>query len=45
VVGSHEDISLQGAKLFANLRCLILISSGLKWKSFFKVVGAFMEVH
>jgi Leucine-rich repeat (LRR) protein len=32
-------------KCFPNLKCLILINTGLKWKSFFKVVAAFMEVY
>ena len=31
--------------MFKNLRSLILINTGLTWKSFFKVVSAFKHVH
>ena len=31
--------------MFKNLRSLILISTGLTWKTFFKVVAAFKSVH
>lgn len=36
---------MENVNLFANLRCLILINTGLTWKSFFKVVSAFKAVH
>ena len=45
VVGRKEAISLEGAELFRNLRCLILIKTGLTWQTFFKVAAAFHRVH
>jgi len=44
-VGRDEKISLEGVELFRNLRSLILIKTGLTWKSFFKVVAAFKRVN
>jgi hypothetical protein len=45
VVGSDQVIRLEESRPFPNLKCLILINTGLKWKSFFKVVGAFREAY
>lgn len=45
VTGRNESFELGESPLFKSLRCLILIGTGLTWRSFFKVAGAFRGVH
>ena len=45
VTGREELFYLKETQLFKNLRTLILIKTGLTWKSFFKVLPVFRNVH
>jgi tubulin-specific chaperone E len=45
VTGRNESFPLEETPLFKSLRCLILIGTGLTWRSFFKVAAAFRQVH
>ena len=45
MVGHDEEIEIdEKTNIFPNLKCLILIKTGLTWKNLFRVVKAFKDV-
>ena len=40
----HEEQYVLDQKIFQNLKCLILINTGLTWKGLFKVLWAFKDI-